>query len=155
MQRDLVHILILVGIHLIFGKKGSFPYGAAVGMSTLNISIIVVITDFLEIPFYNFVITGATDKIKWLRWLHQKLDHSKSKFAEHKLYWWFLRAGELGVFLITIIPGAGGVQTGTVLAHSLHMKKSRSYPILAVGSVVGCAVFAVGFEGLLKLFGLK
>lgn len=149
------HIITLVGIHLILGKKGSFPYGVAVGIKTLDISIIVVITDFLEIPFYNMVFAGATDRIKWLRWLHNKLDHQNSKLAEKKFYWWFLRAGELGVFLITIIPGAGGVQTGTLLAHSLHMKESKSYPILAVGSVVGCAVFALGFEGILKLLGLK
>lgn len=140
---------------MILGKKGSFPYGMAVGIKTLDISIIVTLTDFLEIPFYNMVFTGATDKIKWLKRLHDKLNHQNSKLAEKKFYWWFLRAGELGVFLITVIPGAGGVQTGTFLAHSLHMKKSKSYPILAVGSVVGCAVFALGFEGILNLVGGK
>jgi len=149
------HIITLVGIHLILGKKASFPYGAAVGINTLDISLIVIITDFLEIPFYNMVFTGATDKIKLLKWLHNKLDYRKSKLSEKKIYWWFRRAGEFGVFLITVIPGAGGVQTGTLLAHSLHMKKSKSYPILAVGSVVGCIIFALGFKGLLKLIRLK
>jgi len=149
----LLHIPILITIHILLGKKASFPYGLAFGLDTWEIAIIVILTDFAEIPFYRWLITGAFDSIKPLRWLHRKLDHRESAFAQRRFYKWFMHAGTLGVFILVIIPGAGGVQTGTLLSHALHLSTRWANIVLAIGSIIGCLVFVGGAEGVLALIG--
>ncbi len=151
---QLLHIPALIAIHLVLGKKASFPYGLVFGFNTWLIAILVIITDFAEIPFYRWLIAGAFDKIKPLQWLHGKLDHRESAFSQKRLYRWFIHAGALGVFILVIIPGAGGVQTGTLLSHILHLSKSRANVALGIGSIIGCLVFVAGAEGIMALLGL-
>ena len=150
----LLHIPVLIAIHIVLGKKASFPYGLAFGFDTWEIAIFVILTDFAEIPFYRWLVIGAFDRIKPLRWLHQKLDHRESTFAQKRFYRWFMHAGALGVFILVIIPGAGGVQTGTLISHTLHLSVRWSNIILAIGSIIGCLVFVGGAEGFLALIGI-
>jgi len=149
-----LHIPILIAIHLAMGKKLSFPYGLAVGFSVWEIGALVLIEDFAEIPLFQWILTGACDRVEPLRRLHENLNHRESALSKKRFYRWFLHAGQLGIFLLVAAPGAGGVRTGTLASHLLHMPKKQSMLIIAAGSVVGCLLFVAGAKGILAMLGL-
>jgi len=147
-------IPVLIILHVILGKKAAFPYGVASGMSTIEVAIYVILIDFAQIPGYRYIFDGAGEKFRLFRWIHGKLDKLEDKFAHKRIYQWFTHLGHLGVFLLTVIPGAGAIQTGSALSHFLKIPKSRSYPILGVGAIIGCLIFVGGVEWILHILNL-
>lgn len=153
---DRIHLTIqfililgtLMGIQLILGKKAAFPYGLIMGLSPLEIGVLVLINDVFLIVFVRSLFDRSM-RIRWLGELQQKLLIDENKLRRSKWLRYFQNLGRLGVLVVVSTPFAGGVWSGSILAHILGLKKSDSYFLIGVGSVIGCAIFVLGFYGIL------
>lgn len=143
-----VHLLLVILTFLVlqflFGKKASFPYGILVGIPLLDIGILVILSDF-SLIFPARLIVSHSLHIKWLTLLQKKLFINEDKLERS---WWlkfFQNFGRLGVVVAVSTPFAGGVWTGAVLGYALGLKDVESIILIALGAVIGCAVFVLAF----------
>jgi uncharacterized membrane protein len=146
--QPVIVVVTLVFIQLILGKKASFPYGVLVGMSPVNIGVIVLIAD-IGLMFFAQALLENSLKLKWLKKLQQKIFISEDKLERS---WWlrsFQNLGRLGVVVVTSIPLSGGLWTGLLMSKVLGLGKVESYALVALGSAFGCAVFVVSFLGII------
>ena len=63
--------------------------------------------------------------------------------------------GGVGVVLLTMLPvKGGGMWSGVFLAHITGMRKKISYPLLAVGSLLGSLMFLGLGDALIRFYHL-
>lgn len=148
----IVILLTLIAIQFTLGKKGAFPYGVIVGLSPVLIGVIVVLCDFALIPFAYWLIRG-TRRIGWLERKRRKLELSEEKMRRRPLLQTLRKAQFFSVAAVTATPFAGGVWTGAVLSHLFGFKAPQAYLSIAIGAVVGGAVFVLSFLGLVHWVG--
>lgn len=156
-------------LNITVGRIGAIPFGISVLDDWYYAALIIVIFDFLQILFFNFIY-GLVTKWKFLSNLWKELKMRFKKFLkktrikmvlkkERKFHSrMLLRAqqwGNLGVVFIAAIPFVGGgIWSGVLLARLLKLNRTRTVILLMSGSVISCLVLGVGFYNI-KAYVLK
>lgn len=144
-----VVVITLLGIQFVLGKKASFPYGILMGLPLYAIGLIVILSDLFLIYFTHVLIT-RTVRMKWLVILQRRAFIDGEKLRKSRWLRHFQNLGRLGVVVVVSTPLAGGVWTGSILSRILGLERMETFALIAIGSVIGCAIFVFGFQGLLS-----
>ncbi len=142
-------IVTLLGIQLLFGKKASFPYGILMGLSPLTIGVIVVLSDFGLIFFVRFLANNFM-RFKWFKVIRDRFFINEQKVEQSRWLLYLQNLGRLGVVVVVATPLAGGVWSGSILSKMLGLKDLESFGLIALGTVIGCAIFVLGFQGIIS-----
>ncbi|MCP5107988.1 MAG: small multi-drug export protein [bacterium] len=139
-------IASFIGVQYVLGKRGSFPYGLAVGFSLFKITLLVVVNDIVQ----TFLLLNCFE------YLSRKCSRLKRKKHERK---WRLKLreklekwGAPGLIAVAALPYGGGALTGSLLAMSIKMDKKKAFCAVAAGCIIGSVIFYLGFTGILSLF---
>lgn len=119
------------------------------GLSPVYIGIVVLISDFALMPFVRFLFNNSK-RIGRLEKLRGKLFADERKMRSSKWLKRFQNMGKLGVVILVSVPGAGGVWSGTILSHILSLKRIEAYILVGLGSIIGCLIFVLSFQGIIK-----
>jgi uncharacterized membrane protein len=107
--------------------------------------------DTLQIPFFYYLY-DTISKHLLLRKLQERTTRKEKRLRKSKFFRWAQLIGMPGVVGVCMTPLKGcGMWSGVLLSELLGLPKKRSYPLLILGSVLGCLlVFGAG-EGILEL----
>lgn len=155
--------LSILPIHFLGGRIISIPYAVILFGNWHPAVWFVWLVDLLfGIPLIHFVL----ERFRSWRWLSvrialltrrikrwkRKVSHERPIESERKFHSDIIRRaqrwGQFGIVILTSLPVAGGIWSGVLLAKSLRIKTWRSYLLVALGSLVGCLLLALGVHGI-------
>jgi len=142
--------LLLVIIHFVFGKKVSFPWGAAAGIAPHWIGLTASVCDIALIFVVMFIFEIA-GKFKYIRKLKERQHTKAQKWLGKKRYKYFRRLGKLGIVGAVAVPFTGGVYTAALIAETLQIKRRKAIALAMAGMVIGNGIFTLAFMGVIQL----
>lgn len=142
-------IILFIISQLLLGRKVSIPYGIAVGLNVYLVLGLAITIDICLIPFVFWVYKGTTRKISLV--IKKRLSSKEEKINESRMMRFIKPLGGMGVLVVTAIPFSGGVLTGIALCRLLKLRYKESFVLLSIGSFLGCLLFVLGVEGIIKL----
>jgi uncharacterized membrane protein len=150
MKASIWEILSFFAIQYALGRRGSFPYGILVKLNLLEISILVVISDMIQ-TFLLLNFAGFLRKhLNFLGALKKKL--RKKPKPKKSIKWEKLKKiGPLGLFLVSALPYAGGALSGSIMAASLKMKKTKAFFIILSGCIISTCLYYLASAGVISI----
>ena len=141
-------IILFIISQLLLGRKVSIPYGIVVGLNAYLVLGLATTIDISLIPFIFWVYKGTTRKISLV--IKKRLSSKEEKITESRMMRFIKPLGRMGVIVVTAIPFSGGVLTGIALCRLLKLRYKESFVLLSIGSFLGCLLFVLGVEGIIK-----
>jgi len=150
MKASILEIISFFAIQYAVGRRGSFPFGFLVKLTLLEISVLVVISDMIQ-TFLLLNFAGFLRKhLHFLSVLKRKLRKKPTPMKPNK--WEKLKKiGPLGLLLVSALPYAGGALSGSIMAASLKMKKTKAFFIILSGCIISTCLYYLGFAGVISI----
>ncbi|MCF7824054.1 MAG: small multi-drug export protein [Candidatus Marinimicrobia bacterium] len=123
-------------------------------MGIIEISIIVVICEFILIAVVEFLFTWSLDRFNWTRALKERSERFQEKLKTGAWSAQLIQLGWLGPLIITAIPFSGGVWTGMALARVMVLSTRKTIWAVGIGAVLGCSIYtlaALGFVSIVEI----
>ena len=139
----------LIVIQLALGKKISFPYGVIIGFSPITIGVMAFICDIVLMVFIRLLFDNTSKLQMKFNKLRNRYKSAEEKFRRSRRYSHLQNLGKMGVVILVSIPGAGGVWSGSMLAHILSLNKTDAYCTIIFGSVINTLLFVLGSMGII------
>ena len=147
-------LLYFIAIYVVGGRPAAILTASFVKLNLLLFFPLVVFMDILQVPcfYYLYEHTFTNERFKRLSGYFQR----KGEAAKDRGVFQSLKAlGGVGVVLLTMLPvKGGGMWSGVFLAHITGMRKKTSYPLLAVGSLLGSLMFLGLGDALIRFYHL-
>jgi len=147
-MRLFILIIPFIISQLLLGRRVSIPYGIAVGLNTYLVLGLATTIDISLIPFIFWVYRSTGRKIGLL--IKKRLSSKQEKIAKSRMMRFIKPLGRMGVLAVTTIPFSGGVLTGIALCYLLKLRYKESFVLLSIGTFLGCLLFVLGVEGIIK-----
>lgn len=129
--------------------------GIFMGLSVLNISLAVLLCEFMLIAAVDILFNVSFDKFKWAIWLKERSERVQNRLEKRPWTSKLLAFGWMGPLAITAMPFAGGVWTGMAFARILALPHRTTIWVVSIGAVLGCSIFALAALGILSLVDLQ
>jgi len=144
----IIHSLMLLALHLVFGKKASFPYGIMVGFFPTAIGLVITALDFALIYLVAEIFENTTRIKIFRKWKEMEILKSE-KMKSTKRFRYFNHLGKIGLVGVVIVPFTGGIYSAYFLGNMLKLSKKASYLLTCLGAILGNLLFALSSMGLL------
>ncbi|KUG14434.1 hypothetical protein ASZ90_015924 [hydrocarbon metagenome] len=147
--------LILGGLLIAYilppaGKESVIPIGIAVGVPWWIMALSIALMDVLSGIFValNFDIALKIPGVG--RWIQKFVAGGEEFFRKRP---WLERFYFLGVVLFVMFPlqGSGGIG-GTIVGRMMGLSPGKVLGAIAIGSLIGCTVIALGAEVIREIF---
>lgn len=147
-------VIYFIPLYILGGRPVAVLSGQFLGFKISLLLPVVVMLDTLQIPLF-YELYGTISNRKLIRRLYEKITKKEKSLRKSRLFHWVQLMGMPGVVAITMMPLKGcGMWSGVLLSKLLRLPKQTSYPLLIVGSLLGCILlFGVG-EVILQLWAL-
>lgn len=144
-------VIYFIPLYVLGGRPVAILSAQLLGFKMLFLLPVVVMLDTLQIPLFYHLFGTISKRPVWQA-LYARAAKKKKRFGKSRLFHWIQLMGTPGVVAITMMPLKGcGMWSGVLLSKILRLPKQASYPLLIVGSILGCLfVFGVG-EAILEL----
>ena len=144
-------VIYFIPLYVLGGRPAAILSGQFLGFKISFLLPVVVMLDTLQIPLF-YHLFGTISKKLFMRRLYERTIKKEKSLHKSKVFHWVQLMGTPGVVAITTLPLKGcGMWSGVLLSKLLRLPKQTSYPLLIVGSILGCLLlFGVG-EGILEL----
>lgn len=142
-MRKAVEIITFLGVQTLLGKRVSFPYGLLIGLDLIEITALVVASDMVQALVLLNCFDFISAKFRFLKRKGRAGGGLKSKMET-----W----GVPGLIAISALPYGGGALTGSILAVSVNLHKTRAYWSIVIGCIIGSLLFCLGFGGIMSTF---
>lgn len=144
-------VIYFIPLYIVGGRPVAILSAQFLGFKMVFLLPVVVVLDTLQIPMF-YHIYGTISNSALMRKLHERIKKREKRLRESKAFHWIQIMGIPGVVAITMTPLKGcGMWSGVLFSEILKLPKKTSYPLLIVGSILGCIlIFGVG-EAVLQL----
>jgi uncharacterized membrane protein len=144
-------VIYFLPLYLLGGRTVAVLSAQLLGVKLGFILPVVIVLDTLQIPFFYHLYGTISDRLI-MRRVHERTARKEKRLRHSRFFRWMQVMGMPGVVAITMIPMKGcGMWSGVLLAKLLSLPKQNSYPLLILGSILGC-IFLVGIgEVILQL----
>ncbi len=144
-------MIYFIPLYVLGGRPVAILSAQLIGFKTSFLLPVVVMLDTLQVPLFYYLYDTASKRL-FMPKLRERASNKERSLRSSRLFHWVQLLGTPGVVAITMMPMKGcGMWSGVLLSKLLRLPKQTSYPLLIVGSVLGCAlVFGVG-EAVLRL----
>ncbi len=113
---------------------------------------VVVMLDTLQIPLFYSLYETLSNRLL-VQKFYQKFKKKEARMRKSKLFHRLQLLGTSGVVTITMLPLKGcGMWSGVLLSKLLRLPKHASYPLLIVGSILGCILLLGVGEAIIRCF---
>ncbi len=144
-------VIYFIPLYILGGRPVAILSAQFLGLKIFFLLPVVVMLDTLQIPLFYYLY-GTIAKRAFIRRLHERTKKKEKRLRESKVFHWIQLMGTPGVVAITMMPLKGcGMWSGVLFSRFLRLPKKSSYPLLILGSILGCILlFGVG-EAILQL----
>jgi uncharacterized membrane protein len=144
-------MIFFIPIYILGGRPVAILSAQFLGFRISFLLPVVVMFDTLQIPLF-YHLFGTISKGLFMRKLYERTAIKEKILCKSRFFYWIQLMGTLGVVIITMLPFKGcGMWSGVLLSKLLRLPKQISYPLLIVGSILGCIfLFGIG-EAILQL----
>jgi len=144
-------VIYFIPLYILGGRPVAILSAQFLGFRITLLLPVVVMLDTLQIPLFYYLF-GAISKGSFMRKLYERTTKKEKRLRKSRLFRWIQLMGTPGVVAITMLPLKGcGMWSGVLLSKLLGLPKQISYPLLIMGSILGCIfLFGVG-EAILQL----
>ncbi|MDH7500098.1 MAG: small multi-drug export protein [candidate division NC10 bacterium] len=137
-------------LHGLGGRTASIIAARLAGFEMALYLPLAILLDMIQVPLLFFLYEETGERISWLKKLRERAERQKERLADSRLYKKLVLLGQVGVVLMTLLPiKGGGMWSGALLAHLIQVRRSRSYLLLFVGSLLG-GLLLVGLSDLIR-----
>ena len=144
-------VIYFIPLYILGGRPVAILSAQFLGFRITLLLPIVVMLDTLQIPLFYYLF-DTISKGLFMRKLYERTTKKEKGLRKSRFFHWIGLMGTPGVVAITMLPVKGcGMWSGVLLSKILRLPKQISYPLLIVGSILGCILlFGVG-EAILQL----
>ncbi len=144
-------VIYFVPLYVLGGRPVAILSAQFLGFRIHLLLPVVVMLDTLQIPLFYYLF-DTISKGLFMRKLYERTTKKEKGLRKSRFFHWIRLMGTPGVVAITMLPVKGcGMWSGVLLSKILRLPKQISYPLLIVGSILGCILlFGVG-EAILQL----
>ena len=143
-------VIYFIPLYVLGGRPVAILSAQLLGFKIIFLLPIVVMLDTLQIPaFYHLY--GSISKSALMRRLNKRSRKKEKRLRDSKFFKKMQVMGMPGVVAITMTPLKGcGMWSGVLLSKLLNLPKQISYPLLIVGSILGCVLILGVGEAVLQ-----
>lgn len=147
-------VIYFIPLYILGGRPVALLSAQFLGYKITFLLPVIVLLDTIQVPFF-YHLYGAISKSGLIRRLKSRAGKKEKRFLESRLFRWTQLMGMPGVVAVTMTPMKGcGMWSGVLLSNLLKLSKSKSYPLLILGSVLGCLfLYGIG-EAVLQVISL-
>ena len=144
-------VIYFIPLYILGGRPVAILSAQFLGFRITLLLPIVVMLDTLQIPLFYYLF-DTISKGLFMRKFYERTTKKEKGLRKSRFFHWIRLMGTPGVVAITMLPVKGcGMWSGVLLSKILRLPKQISYPLLIVGSILGCILlFGVG-EAILQL----
>lgn len=144
-------VICFIPLYILGGRPAVILSAKLLGFKMSLLLPVVVMLDTLQVPFFYHLFGAISNRLFWRR-LFARTAMKEKNLRKSKLFHWVQLIGTPGVVAITMMPLKGcGMWSGVLLSKILRLPKQTSYPLLIVGSILGCILLAGVGEAILEL----
>jgi len=145
-------VVYFIPLYYLGGRPIALISAQLLGHKITFLLPVAVMLDTLQIPLF-YHIYDSISKRAFMQKLARKSRLKETRQKKSKLFQWLQNLGMPGIIIITMLPLKGcGILSGFILSRLLRMTKTMAYPLLIIGSILGCLLlFGVG-EAVLQIW---
>jgi len=147
-------VIYFIPLYILGGRPVALLSAQFLGYKITFLLPVIVLLDTIQIPFF-YHLYGAISKSALMRRLKNRAGKKEKRFLKSRVLRWTQLMGMPGVVAVTMTPMKGcGMWSGVLLSNLMKLSKSKSYPLLILGSVLGCLfLYGIG-EAALQVISL-
>ena len=144
-------VIYFIPLYIVGGRPVAILSAQFLGFKIFFLLPVVVMLDTLQIPMFYFIY-GTISNSVFIQRLNERAKKREKRLHESKFFSWMRIIGMPGVVAITMTPLKGcGMWSGVLLSEILKLPKKTSYPLLIIGSMLGCVLIVGLGEAVLQL----
>lgn len=144
-------VIYFIPLYLLGGRPVAILSAQFLGFKITFLLPVVVMLDTIQIPFF-YHLFGKISKRLFLRKFRERTSKKEIRLRKSKFFHWIQLMGTPGVVAITMMPLKGcGMWSGVLLSKLLRLPKQSSYPLLILGSILGCILLIGVGEAIIQL----
>jgi len=144
-------VVYFIPLYVLGGRPVAILSAQFLGRKIVLLLPVVVMLDTLQIPLFYHLYSTVSKRL-FIQKFYQKSEEKEERLQKSKLFRRLQLLGPPGVLAITMLPLKGcGMWSGVLLAKLLKLPKQTSYPIMIVGSLLGCILILGVGEAIIQL----
>jgi uncharacterized membrane protein len=138
-------VIYFIPLYYLGGRPIALISAQLLGHKISFLMPVAVMLDTLQIPLF-YHLSGSISKSTFIRKLAAKGQRKEATKKGTRLFQWVQTLGTPGVVIIALLPLKGcGILSGFILSRLLKIPKPVTYPLLILGSLLGCLIlFGLG-----------
>ena len=144
-------VFYFIPLYILGGRPAAILSAQFLGRKIFFLLPVVVMLDTLQIPFFYHLYNTVSNRIviqKFFKRSEKRIDRLK----QSRFFKWLQFLGKPGVIAISMLPFKGcGMWSGVLLSKLLKLPRQTSYPLMIVGSLLGCLLLLGVGEAVLKI----
>jgi len=144
-------MLCFIPLYILGGRPAAILSAQFLGRKIFFLLPVVVMLDTLQIPLFYHLYHTVSNRLV-IQKFYKRSEKRKNRLKQSKLFKWLQFLGKPGVVAISMLPFKGfGMWSGVLLSNLLNLPKQTSYPLMIMGSLLGCILLFGAGEAVLGI----
>jgi len=144
-------VFYFIPLYILGGRPAAILSAQFLGRKIFFLLPVVVMLDTLQIPFFYHLYNTVSNRIV-IKKFYKRSEKRIHRLKQSKFFKWLQFLGKPGVIAISMLPFKGcGMWSGVLLSKLLKLPRQTSYPLMVVGSLLGCLLLLGVGEAVLKI----
>jgi uncharacterized membrane protein len=144
-------VLYFIPLYILGGRPAAILSAQFLGLKIFFLLPVVVMLDTLQIPLFYHLYNTVSNRIV-IQKFYNKSEKRINRLKQSRFFKWLQFLGKPGVIAISMLPLKGcGMWSGVLLSKLLKLPRQTSYPLMIVGSLLGCLLLLGVGEAVLEI----
>lgn len=144
-------VFYFIPLYILGGRPAAILSAQFLGRKIFFLLPVVVMLDTLQIPFFYHLYNTVSNRIV-IQKFFKRSEKRIHRLKQSRFFKWLQFLGKPGVIAISMLPFKGcGMWSGVLLSKLLKLPRQTSYPLMILGSLLGCLLLLGVGEAVLKI----
>lgn len=144
-------VFCFIPLYILGGRPAAILSAQFLGRKIFFLLPVVVMLDTLQIPLFYHLYNTVSNRLV-IQKFYKRSEKRKNRLKHSKFFKWLQFLGKPGVVAISMLPLKGcGMWSGVLLSKLLRLPRQTSYPLMIVGSLLGCILLLGVGEAVLGI----
>jgi uncharacterized membrane protein len=144
-------VFCFIPLYILGGRPVAILSAQFLGRKIYFLLPVVVMLDTLQIPLFYHLYNTVSNRLI-IKKFYKGSEKRKNRFKQSRFFKWLQFLGKPGVVVISMLPFKGcGMWSGVLLSNLLKLPRKTSYPLMIVGSLLGCILLLGVGETVLEI----
>ena len=137
-------VFCFIPLYILGGRPVAILSAQFLGRKIFFLLPVVVMLDTLQIPIFYHLYNTVSNRL-FIQNFYKRSEKKRNRLKQSKFFKWLQFLGKPGVVAISMLPFKGcGMWSGVLLSNLLKIPRQTSYPLMILGSLLGC-ILLLGF----------